>query len=99
MGVLLPAGRGLRRGGRHRIDRDLGVGQCDLVLVATPVGWYFQPEPGSQCVASLSMTTDQAWRLLSNNLPVDEQSSLRLIGDERVLGVLRKTRAIVGAPK
>ena len=45
------------------------------------------------------MTTDQAWRLLSNNLPVDEQSSLRLIGDERVLGVLRKTRAIVGAPK
>ena len=44
------------------------------------------------------MTADQAWRLLSNNLAVDEQSQLRLSGDERVKDVIRRTRAIIGSP-
>lgn len=67
-------------------------------LVATGSTWAFRPEPGSRRRASLSMTTDQAWRLLTNNLPAGEQSKLRLAGDENVTAVLRRTRAIVGSP-
>jgi uncharacterized protein (TIGR03083 family) len=44
------------------------------LLVATDAAWSFASEPGSEPLASLSMTADQAWRLLSNNLAVGEQS-------------------------
>jgi hypothetical protein len=45
------------------------------------------------------MTSEEAWRLLSNNLPLGDQARLRLSGDERVVDVIRKTRAIIGSPK
>jgi len=67
-------------------------------LVATPTGWEFQAEPGPEVVASLSMTTEQAWRLLSNNLPADEQGRLQLSGEKEVVDALRATRAIIGTP-
>jgi hypothetical protein len=68
------------------------------LLVATDAEWSFASEPRSEPLASLSMTADQAWRLLSNNLAVDEQSRLHLSGDERVKDVIRRTRAIIGSP-
>jgi uncharacterized protein (TIGR03083 family) len=68
-------------------------------LVATGSTWTFRPEPGSRLVASLSMTSDQAWRLLTNNLPADEHPRLHLTGDARFVEVLRRTRAIIGSPK
>lgn len=68
-------------------------------LVADGPAWAFRAEPGRRRVASLSMTTDQAWRLLSNNLPAaDQRSLLDVTGDEDVAAILLRTRAIIGAP-
>lgn len=69
------------------------------LLVATGETWTFRTEPASRHVANLSMTTDQAWRLLTNNLPADEHPSLQLSGDEQIIDALRRTRAIIGTPK
>ncbi len=68
-------------------------------LVATPDGWEFRDEPGQRAVASLGMTTEQAWRLLTNNLPAAERARMTASGDETVLGILRRTRAIIGTPR
>jgi hypothetical protein len=45
------------------------------------------------------MTTDQAWRLLTNNLTSTARETLRASGDAAVLDVLLSTRAIIGTPK
>jgi uncharacterized protein (TIGR03083 family) len=68
-------------------------------LVATTTGWEYREEPGPRVVASLGMTTGQAWRLLTNNLPATERARLAASGDETVIGVLYRTRAVIGAPK
>jgi uncharacterized protein (TIGR03083 family) len=68
-------------------------------LVATPAGWEFRDEPGSRGVAAMSMTTEQAWRLLTNNLPAAERSRITAAGDATVLGILDRTRAIIGQPE
>jgi uncharacterized protein (TIGR03083 family) len=68
-------------------------------LVATPAGWEYRDGPGTRMVASLEMTTEQAWRLLTNNLPAAGRSSVAASGDETVLGILLRTRAIIGTPK
>ncbi|HZA77465.1 MAG TPA: hypothetical protein VE623_13870 [Acidimicrobiales bacterium] len=67
--------------------------------MATTTGWDFAPQPGEHRRAQLSMTTDQAWRLLTNNLAADEQAGLRLSGEDTIIDVIRRTRAIVGSPK
>jgi uncharacterized protein (TIGR03083 family) len=67
-------------------------------VVATPAGWEYRDEPGPRAVASLEMTTEEAWRLLTNNLPDADRSSVAASGDETVLGILLRTRAIIGAP-
>jgi uncharacterized protein (TIGR03083 family) len=68
-------------------------------LVAAGPRWDLRPQAGARRVARLSMTTDQAWRVLTNNQPADEQARLALSGDAAVCEVLRRTRAIIGAPK
>jgi uncharacterized protein (TIGR03083 family) len=75
-----------------------GPVQATWHLVADGSAWAFHPEPGRRRIASLSMTTDQAWRLLSNNLSATDQRGLDLTGDEAVAAILLRTRAIVGAP-
>jgi hypothetical protein len=45
------------------------------------------------------MTTEQAWRLLTNNLPAADRTRVMASGDDTILGILRQTRAIVGTPK
>ena len=45
------------------------------------------------------MTTDQAWRLLTNNVAADHRATLELSGEDRIADALLRTRAIVGAPK
>jgi uncharacterized protein (TIGR03083 family) len=67
-------------------------------LVATPAGWEYRDAPGPRAVASLEMTTEQAWRLLTNNLPAAGRSRIAASGDETVLGILLRTRAIIGTP-
>jgi hypothetical protein len=76
-----------------------GPASAGWFLVATGAGWDFRSQPGARLVARVSMTSEEAWRLLSNNLPIAEQTRLRLSGDERVVDVIRRTRAIIGSPK
>jgi uncharacterized protein (TIGR03083 family) len=68
-------------------------------LVAEPAGWHYRDGPGTRMVASLELTTEQAWRLLTNNLPAADRSSVAASGDETVLAILLRTRAIIGTPK
>ena len=68
-------------------------------LVATTAGWQYREVPGPRVVASLGMTTEQAWRLLTNNLPAAARVRLTASGDEAVIGVLYRTRAVIGTPK
>lgn len=68
-------------------------------LVATSVGWEYRAAPGTRTVATLELTTEQAWRLLTNNLPSADRSSITASGDATVLGILLQTRAIIGTPK
>jgi uncharacterized protein (TIGR03083 family) len=67
-------------------------------LVSTAAGWEFRTRAGARQVARLAMSTDEAWRLLTNNLPGPEVERLELSGDEAILGVLRRTRSIIGTP-
>jgi hypothetical protein len=59
----------------------------------------YHDQPGAQVVASLSMTTEQAWRLLTNNLPAAGQEGLTVSGDDAITAVLLRTRAVIGMPK
>jgi uncharacterized protein (TIGR03083 family) len=69
-------------------------------LVAADSGWTFRPEPGDadRRVAALSMSTEQAWRLLTNNLRSGDRAGMRLTGDPAVVEALGRTRAIIGSP-
>jgi len=68
-------------------------------LVATDGGWQFGAEPGARSAATLTLSADQAWRLLTNNLPAGHRSALTAAGDAAIIGILLHTRAIIGAPK
>jgi hypothetical protein len=45
------------------------------------------------------MSTERAWRLLTNNLPAAEQADLAVIGNRALTSILLRTRAIIGAAK
>jgi uncharacterized protein (TIGR03083 family) len=67
-------------------------------VVASEQGWNFAEVMGNQ-VATISMSTDEAWRLMTNNLSPERQAALTTSGDSVLLEVLRNTRAIIGSPK
>lgn len=68
-------------------------------LVAGPAGWEFRYQPGPRAVASLTMSTEQAWRLLTSNPPAAGQADLAVSGDNAITSILLRTRAIIGTPK
>lgn len=68
-------------------------------LVAAAAGWQFGDQPGPRLVAGLAMTAEQAWRLLTSNLPAAGQADLTVSGDAAIIAVLLRTRAIIGTPK
>ena len=68
-------------------------------LVATDAGWEFAGQPGPRVTATLAMSTEQAWRLLTNNLPAAAQADLAVSGDDAITALLLRTRAIIGTPK
>jgi hypothetical protein len=68
-------------------------------LVATDAGWEFASQPGPRVTATLTMSTEQAWRLLTNNLPAAMQADLAVSGNEAITAILLRTRAIIGTPK
>jgi uncharacterized protein (TIGR03083 family) len=67
-------------------------------LVASANGWDFIEAPTSTVVASMRLDADQAWRLLTNNLPPDQHSAVDVRGHAPIVQALRRTRAIIGAP-
>ena len=68
-------------------------------LVATDTGWEFAGQPGPRVTATLAMSTEQAWRLLTNNLPAAAQADLAVSGDDAITAILLRTRAIIATPK
>ena len=68
-------------------------------LVAAASGWEFRDQSGQRGIAAVSMTTEQAWRLLTNNLPAAARSRIAASGDRAVLDILFRTRAIIGIPQ
>jgi uncharacterized protein (TIGR03083 family) len=67
-------------------------------LVAGPAGWAYRTQPGPRATGSLTMTTEQAWRLLTSNLPAAQKQELAVTGDDAITSILLHTRAIVGKP-
>lgn len=72
--------------------------------------WILTPEAGTFVFAGddvevgpasavLSMSVDQAWRLLTNNYDPNAHGALHSEGDRRAIDVLLRTRAIIGTPK
>ena len=68
-------------------------------LVATQTGWQFGDQPGPRLAGSLAMNAEQAWRLLTNNMPAAGQADLTVSGDDAITAILLRTRAIIGASK
>ncbi len=68
-------------------------------LAAAATDWGFRDQPAPPAAASLTMTTEQAWRLLSNNLPAASKADLAVSGDQVTTGILLSTRAIIGTPR
>ena len=50
-------------------------------------------------VAALAVITDQAWRLLTNNLDAAEHGAPTTLGDDEVAEVHHRTSAIIGRPR
>ncbi len=102
---------GLRWAYPYRLDTvSVEVGQTVDILVEGPVarswhlindghGWRFAGEATRPTAATVRLTTEQAWRLLTNNLPAAEQDDIVAVGEPALLAVLRQTRAIIGLPQ
>ena len=108
--VLGPVLDGLRWAYPYRL-RQVPAGPGDTVvievrgdvertwcIVRDATAWMFADEPAGPVVARAALSTDQTWRLLTNNLPPAELDHLDLSGAPAVLDVLRRTRAIIGEP-
>lgn len=57
--------------------------------------WQFASAAGGS-IASMEMTTDQAWRLLTNNYRQHALDAIRTSGDPAIIAALTRTRAIIG---
>jgi hypothetical protein len=73
---------------------DLSAAERDLVAAGS--GWRFEDQPSTRVVASLAMSTEDAWRLLTSNLPAGRRTELAASGDSLVTGILLHTRTIIG---
>jgi uncharacterized protein (TIGR03083 family) len=65
-------------------------------LVDRNGAWGFSESAGHHLIARASLTADEAWRLLTNNLT--PSAHLDVTGDERTVEVVLGTRAIIGHP-
>lgn len=77
-----------------------GPVSTDWQLIRDVADWDFRTvrTSGTRPIAALRLTTSQAWRLLTNNLPPDRRSELDVSGRTDVVDVLVRTRAIIGEP-
>lgn len=68
-------------------------------MTYTATSWRFGVANDSSPVASIELTGDQAWRLLTNNYDPLRHGSVVTTGDPEIISTLMTTRAIVGMPK
>lgn len=68
-------------------------------LVAEGGRWVFGPQPAPLVLAVLDVTTEQAWRLLTNNLSPEGRRDLSASGDDYIIAAILEARAIIGMPK
>jgi uncharacterized protein (TIGR03083 family) len=68
-------------------------------LITDGTDWRFGTLGEDRFDAELQLSTDQAWRLLTNNLGVAQRERLTATGDAEIVDVLLNTRAIIGTPK
>jgi uncharacterized protein (TIGR03083 family) len=73
--------------------------QARWILVSDGEAWRFHQVHDGRPSAELQMTTEQAWRLLTNNFDADLHGQLVGAGNHEIVGALRRTRAIIGNPK
>jgi hypothetical protein len=67
-------------------------------LVEIDGDWLFSTGTSQHVVAQASLTADETWRLLTNNLRVGS-GLLDVTGDERAVAIILGTRAVIGHPK
>ncbi len=67
-------------------------------LVASHGTWDFTEAAVDHFIARASLSADEVWRLLTNNLR-RPAAQLDVTGDERAVGVIVGTRAIIGHPR
>jgi uncharacterized protein (TIGR03083 family) len=72
--------------------------QLAWTLVSRGRVWEFAAPAAGAPAAHLQLTTEQAWRLLSNNLVPQLHGQPVSSGDDELLAVLLRTRAIIGEP-
>ncbi len=60
--------------------------------------WCFTDRPTDDVIARIRLNSDEAWRLLTNNMPPEEQARLEVSGDPAIVDILRATRAMIGVP-
>ncbi len=71
-------------------------------LTTRDEGWIFidhVDDAEAPSGAVVSMTAEQAWRLLTSNYDTETHRELRTSGDPTLIEVIVRTRAIIGAPK
>ena len=89
-----------RRGTGATVDITIS-GEVNLrwTIISDGVSWAFQAAPGDWLAAELRLTSEQAWRLLSNNFDSGVHGEIRVSGDPGIVAALLQTRAIIGTPK
>lgn len=68
-------------------------------LVSNGASWAFNGAGPKFLLASMSLTADHAWRLLTNNFDPRTNGVLPTTGDPEIVATLMLTRAIIGTPK
>jgi uncharacterized protein (TIGR03083 family) len=68
-------------------------------LVSSGDSWEFDGVSPNVKVASMSLSGDQAWKLLTNNYDSATDGVVRTAGDPEIVETLIRTRAIIGTPK
>jgi hypothetical protein len=71
---------------------------CRWNLASDGTNWHFRPAIDGPLVAQMQLTTEQAWRLLSNNFDETRHGEVHATGDAEIIETLIRTRAIIGTP-
>jgi uncharacterized protein (TIGR03083 family) len=61
--------------------------------------WAFATRAAAPPLATVTMSAEQAWRLLTNNYVPALNGQIEWRGDGEIIEVLRRTRAIIGMPR